>query len=472
MLDYLKIDFVMNPLNDRLSKFLILFFKTIYSDYIFLFFLKFFFNRRLPQYVVIISEPFLFKKNMAASIYDIYLQSLRALNLNHLCIDNSNKVIELFPLSDVGYWHAIHAYNSLGDNDKVFYLQRLFKKKNINSDRFTSLCIGNKIIEKRFNSIGINKSKKEFNLFFSDSGLFGYTLLKFKSSLKNVNDSDFVIFISCHGGFSNLLAAVLNAIGLAKLLKIKNVYLIKTKLSEKFFSNKLNFGDILIKLTDQEPEDNYISGTFFSHLKFLEIFEPNFRNHRLDYARKIMKINARSISFSDRDLVIHIRSGDIFGNQKFYNKYGQPPLSFYILCIRDFNPSSVTLIYEDKKNPVIDLLINFLRDIGCPIKRPNFRGIKEDISYIYNAKNVVCGNGTFVLGILLGSIKLKNLYIFEANEECKKNWALDRQINLNNIVDANGIYSKNLLNKNWMKSSFQFWLMQNYPIKNLKILRN
>ena len=185
-----------------------------------------------------------------------------------------------------------------------------------------------------------------------------------------------------------------------------------------------------------------------------------------------MKINTSNIPFSDSELLIHIRSGDIFGNQKIHNNYGQPPLSFYILCINDFRPSSVTLIYEDKKNPVIDLLINYIEDIGCSLKRPKYRSIKEDISNIYNAKNLVCGNGTFVPGILMGSINLKNLYIFEANEEFKKNWALDKIINLNNIVDEDLIYSRNLLKKNWSKTEYQLWLMKNYPIKNLKILRN
>ena len=136
------------------------------------------------------------------------------------------------------------------------------------------------------------------------------------------------------------------------------------------------------------------------------------------------------------------------------------------------SPSSVTLIYEDKKNPVIDLLIDYLGDTKCTLKMPKHRGIKEDISHIYNAKNIVCGNGTFVPGILMGSTNLKNLYIFELNEEFKKNWGLDKKINLNNIVDENQIYSKNLLNKNWSKTEYQLWLMKNYQIKNLKILRN
>ena len=150
----------MNLFNDRLCIFLIFLFKKIYSDYIFLFFLKFFFKRRLHQYVLILCEPFIFNKNISEAIYDIYLQSLRSLSLNHLCINKSKKVLDLFPLSDVGYWHAIHAYNSLEDYEKALNCQKIFKNKNLQSDRLDSLCIGNKLIEKRFNSIGINIKKK------------------------------------------------------------------------------------------------------------------------------------------------------------------------------------------------------------------------------------------------------------------------------------------------------------------------
>ena len=461
----------MDLFKDKLIKILFFIFRNFYSDFIFIKLLNYFYNNRLPQIIIIICEPILFKKNISHSVYDIYFQSLRSLNLNNLCVTKSNIFLNLYPFSEIGYWHSIHAYIALDDIDKALNLIKLFNKKNINSKRLSSLCLGNKIVEKRLITNGINIRQRGINLFYNDSGLIGFSLLKFKFFSRNKNKNDFAIFISNHGGFSNLVTAILNAIGLARLLNINSIYLIKTELSEKFFSNNLIFGDISLNLIHKEPKVSYISGTFLNHFYFLEKFNPDFKNIRLAYARKILKMNTKSLSFLERDLVIHIRSGDIFTKKGIHPNYGQPPLSFYILCIKDFKPSSVTLIYEDTKNPVINLLIKYIQDIGCQLRRPTLKGIKEDISFIYNAKNVVCGNGTFVLGILMGSYSIQNLYIFEANKECINNWSLDRINNLNNIFDEIGIYRKNLLNKNWSKTKFQLWLMKNYPVENLKILK-
>ena len=52
-----------------------------------------------------------------------------------------------------------------------------------------------------------------------------------------------------------------------------------------------------------------------------------------------------------------------------------------------------------------------------------------------------------------------------------KNWGLDKKINLNNIVDENQIYSKNLLNKTG-PNRISIVVNEKLSNKNLKILRN
>ena len=116
-------------------------------------------------------------------------------------------------------------------------------------------------------------------------------------------------------------------------------------------------------------------------------------------------------------MVIHIRSGDIFRSRTVHKSYGQPPLAFYIICIKNIKPSSITLIFEDYANPVINLLISFIKSTGCDLKLNNLNRLQEDVSCIFNAKSLIFGKGTFVPGILLGSKSIKNIYSFELEKE-------------------------------------------------------
>ena len=70
----------MDLFKDKLIKILFFIFRNFYSDFIFIKLLNYFYNNRLPQIIIIICEPILFKKNISQSVYDIYFQSLRSLN--------------------------------------------------------------------------------------------------------------------------------------------------------------------------------------------------------------------------------------------------------------------------------------------------------------------------------------------------------------------------------------------------------
>ena len=97
-----------------------------------------------------------------------------------------------------------------------------------------------------------------------------------------------------------------------------------------------------------------------------------------------------------------MRSGDIFSNNP-HNAYVQPPLSFYTNIISDYN--NIKIVCEDKKNPCVNELL----------KSDNVEYIsntlKEDLSLLSNASNVVVGFGTFGLLVYFMNTNLKNLYI-------------------------------------------------------------
>ena len=104
------------------------------------------------------------------------------------------------------------------------------------------------------------------------------------------------------------------------------------------------------------------------------------------------------------------------GNSNYYTWLYRIGLN---LAITKINPSSITLIFEDYANPVINLLVSYIKSIDCNLKLNNRNTLKEDISCILNAKSVIFGNGTFVPGILLGSKSIKTIYSFELKQKFK-----------------------------------------------------
>ena len=86
---------------------------------------------------------------------------------------------------------------------------------------------------------------------------------------------------------------------------------------------------------------------------YIKFIRPEFKVNLLkkEILRNIPKINSNY-----NDLIIYIRSGDIF--IKPHRKYSQPPLCFYekILKYNKFN--RIFIISKDKNNPLIDIILN------------------------------------------------------------------------------------------------------------------
>ena len=426
-------------------------------------------NKKENKKVIFAAEKFLFKRNLSFSIFEIYLSSLRNLGRNNDCIKCSYKLLKLYPYLDIGYWHLLHSYIAVGEVLKAKEIVQRFNTSLINSNRFLNLCFGNKTIEKLLLYSKIDTGSDFFHLFFSDSGLIGQSLLKIKLSNCKEKKSNFVIFISSHAGFSNTLIALLNSIGIAKLLNIKQIFIIKTDLTTALCAKNLEIQNINIRTIKSNPSGNYISGNFFSHYKFLKLQNPEFSKTRTQYASSILSKFSLQNKNPKIELVIHVRSGDIFRSRTVHKNYGQPPLAFYILCIKDINPSSITLVFEDYSNPVIILLISYINSIDCKLKLNKFNSLKEDVSCILNAKAIIFGNGTFVPGILLGSKSIEKIYGFELKQKFKEFWSLERVENIFNVTDEIGLYRKSVLNNNWRASNSQLKLMKKYSINNLKL---
>ena len=110
------------------------------------------------------------------------------------------------------------------------------------------------------------------------------------------------------------------------------------------------------------------------------------------------------IKISKDYLYIHLRGEDIFHNH-INSRYAQPPLCFYHAILNNFLFKKIYLISIDKNNPVTKKLINFNSYI---IYKKN--SLKEDISYLINAYNIVASISSFLVSIIHLNINLKYLW--------------------------------------------------------------
>ena len=112
-----------------------------------------------------------------------------------------------------------------------------------------------------------------------------------------------------------------------------------------------------------------------------------------------------SDGITEDTLVIHIRSGDIFGGW-IHQNYVQPPLSYYKKIIEETKPSNILIVTQsDRKNPCIDSLLPLYPNIKIQCGT-----LQQDVSAILNARKLVIGFGTFGLMLSMISYRIHTLH--------------------------------------------------------------
>ena len=158
-----------------------------------------------------------------------------------------------------------------------------------------------------------------------------------------------------------------------------------------------------INLNNEKIIDPY---DFFYKTKIKNIDTILFKKNTLKTLEILKSCFAlkNEIQLGDNDLLIHIRSSDIFGDNP-HPSYLTPPLSYYVNIIDKNNFNEIYLIAEDRINPCINRLLQLYPKIKFKIQ-----SLEEDVKLILGAKNVVMGFGTFIPSLLLVSDNIKNLY--------------------------------------------------------------
>jgi len=107
----------------------------------------------------------------------------------------------------------------------------------------------------------------------------------------------------------------------------------------------------------------------------------------------------------NNDLLLHIRSGDIFSDNTPHPCYIMPPLSYYKNIIDQNNYDNIYLIAEDRLNPCINRLLELYPKIMFKLQP-----LEEDVKMVMAACNVVISYGTFIPSLLNLSNNIKNIY--------------------------------------------------------------
>lgn len=264
--------------------------------------------------------------------------------------------------------------------------------------------------------------------------------------------------------FGNAILQLTNAIQVARELKVSTVY----HRGFDFLSDRAQIGPITL-IKGVPAHENYLASSFFPNALLEKICvapEPRYQIARslapwltLQHSR-VAKLDTR------RHLYIHIRAGDIFTKASPHPLYGQPPLAFYTCILRLQSWDKVVLIFENRHNPVIDALIDFLASerIPCEIQSHH---LDADAARLLEAENIVIGRGTFVYPMLCISEHVRRVFYFEYDSADE--WGLYQSgIQFVRVTDKTGTYRDSVL-KRWLNNAEQRALMLNYSEDNLAL---
>ena len=230
---------------------------------------------------------------------------------------------------------------------------------------------------------------------------------------------DIIIYFDIALPFGNQIAAVNKMIFYCEIIHCKKLILTEAN-------------NIFINHTIYDQEYNMIieiahSFNEFGDVDFITSLSPEFfykyYNLKIENRVGIIKDeivnNLPKININKDDLIIHIRSSDIFQHQNnpvHAPDYAQPPLCFYEKIIEKFKFNDIYIISaDDIYNPVTKIL---------KLKYPKIiyheNPLEVDISYLVNGYNVVGSISSFLISSIKLNDNLEYLYEYDRYPMCSK----------------------------------------------------
>ena len=136
------------------------------------------------------------------------------------------------------------------------------------------------------------------------------------------------------------------------------------------------------------------------------------------------------IDLNAKDLVVHMRGGDIFSDTIPHDPqtrrlYLQPPLAFYTRAVEEEVSTGdlrqVIIVYEDEGNPCVTGLKRYCVSRGIPHFAHSGK-LADDLAILINATKLAFSYGTFLWAASMLSTKLERLYWFEDNNYANRIW--------------------------------------------------
>ena len=187
------------------------------------------------------------------------------------------------------------------------------------------------------------------------------------------------------------------------LLDKKNTWFIKDKVFIKEYNITIEVDDInkyISNLHLLKPNNIFLYCFDFFYFPFK--FKPEIT---INFLKNEILKNIPKVNVSQDELYIHVRSGDIF-NYFPLRYYAQPPLCFYEKVFENFNFKKKILITQKvRNNPIIRKLIKLYPEI---ISLNN--SLRDDISYLMNAYNIIGSISSFLMTNLILNFNLKYLW--------------------------------------------------------------
>ncbi|SFM25705.1 hypothetical protein SAMN05192568_102438 [Methylobacterium pseudosasicola] len=276
-----------------------------------------------------------------------------------------------------------------------------------------------------------------------------------------------------NGAFGNCLVQYIIAVSVAKALNLKYIKVPKVDRSKVIFlTERLTRDGITFIPPDEDlpPDGYFLSGLYFDPTQFQRLVGLDAPPDSQTLIREIIRplFNGLPSTFPkkpDDQLLIHIRSGDIFSTWVDPH-YPQPPFAFYRMVIDRLRGEdrirSVKLVFENRLNPVIAEVEAYAKSLGLPVETQS-ESLIADVAALVGGRYLVFGLGTFGPAICHLSEQVEQVFYFASN------WpqAFHGIQTIGKLVEVRDIEGRYMKVGEWQNTDAQRRMMIDYPAEAL-----
>ena len=159
--------------------------------------------------------------------------------------------------------------------------------------------------------------------------------------------------------------------------------------------------------------------------------------------------------------LIHIRSGDEFGNHISHSAYVQPPLNYYKKIINDTEhlyKKYIIITEPDLENPCIKLLNGYKNKVEIKLNT-----VFNDYNLLLKTQSIILSRSSFSDSSIFISPNIKNIYFWNYGHNLCDTSIIPSYINISKY----NLTEKYIEMGEWTHSQSQLDLMINYKIENI-----